>query len=129
MKIFYYKNNKINACPVKIYLEKFIKEVKLLADINGKIKLIAGNGSMSHPAKPLIEYPFSEIIKPYKKIAIRILCAEIKKELILLHAFDKPRYYKANDKKIKSQITKNYNIALNYYNELKKYENHKEEYK
>lgn len=32
-------------------------------------------------------------------------------------------------KKIKSQITKNYNIALNYYNELKKYENHKEEYK
>lgn len=71
----------------------------------------------------------NEIIKPYKKIAIRILCAEIKKELILLHAFDKPRYYKANDKKIKSQITKNYNIALNYYNELKKYENHKEEYK
>ncbi|MDK2948877.1 MAG: hypothetical protein PWQ56_42 [Patescibacteria group bacterium] len=58
-----------------------------------------------------------------------MLCAEIKKELILLHAFDKPRYYKSGDKKINSQITKNYNIALNYYDEIKNYENYKEEYK
>jgi hypothetical protein len=126
MKIYYYKKN--NTCPVKDYLKKFDNE--LLADIDGKIKLIAENGTMSPPlAKPLKEYPFSEITKPYKKIAIRLLCAEIKKELILLHAFDKPRYYKANDKKINSQITKNYNIALNYYNEIKNYENYKEEYK
>lgn len=49
MKIYYYKNN---TCPVKDYLKKLDNE--LLADIDGKIKLIAGNGTMSPPlAKPL----------------------------------------------------------------------------
>ena len=128
MEIYYYKNKKLNSCPVKVYLEKFINEIKLLGDIYGKVELIAEIG-LSHPAaKRLKEYHFSEISKPYKKITIRLLCAEIEKNLILIHAFDKPRYYKNKDKKINNKIIKNYNIAQEYYNELKKNEDYKEKY-
>ena len=128
MEIYYYKNKKLNSCPVKDYFKKFINEIKLLGDIQAKVELIAENG-LPHPiAEQLKGYSFFEISKPFKKITIRLLCAEIEKNLILIHAFDKPRYYKNKDKKINNKIIKNYNIAQEYYNELKKYEDCKEKY-
>jgi hypothetical protein len=132
MNIFYYRDIKSNVCPVKEYLKKFLRKDKLLADLDGKIKNIAQRGSISLPlAKSLQNYSISEIMKSFHNIEIRLLCAVINGDLILLHGFDKPKHYE-NIKKINKYIERNYNIGQNYYNLLKnrkENEKNKEEYK
>jgi len=129
MDIFYYHDKASCVCPVKEYLRKFLGKDKLLADIDGKIRAIARRGNISLPlGKPLPNYSISEIMKSFNPIEIRLLCAIIRNELILFHAFDKPMHYE-NKKKINRLIEKNYNIAENYYNIFLKNEKNKEEYK
>ncbi|MDD5639657.1 MAG: hypothetical protein PHR47_02525 [Candidatus Pacebacteria bacterium] len=135
MSTFYYRDPVSKFCPVKQYLKKFSNENKLLVTIDGKIKSVAIDGHPFLPiAKMLIGYSTFEIIQPFKDINIRLLCAFVSDELILFHAFDKPRYYD-NVKKVKRDIEKNYNISEKYYNifldgiSKKNYEEYKEEYK
>jgi len=134
MNIYYYLDPVLGLCPVKKYLGKFSDEKKLLININSKIKSVASDGYPAPPiARSLIGYPIFEIKQAFKDINIRILCAFFSNELILLHAFDKPRYYNNNEKKVNKDIERNYNIGEKCYNTLKvtkkKYEKYKEEYK
>jgi hypothetical protein len=132
MNIFYYRDFNSGLCPVKEYLRKFTGKDKLLADLDGKIRSIARKGVVSPPlAKPLQNYSISEIMKSFRDIEIRLLCAPVSNEFILFHAFDKPMHYE-NIKKINRQIEKNYNKAEGYYNIFKNEkdnEKYKEEYK
>lgn len=140
MEIVYYYDPKLNFCPVKKYLMKFLvnkngkesehkRNQKLFACINDKIEFVKENEGRPVPpiSKALHEYSCLEILNPKDaKTVIRILYFRYRDKIVLLHAFEKPANYSTN--KIKKDVDKEYRIGENYLNNFKMSPKNYEEY-
>ena len=142
MLVVYYSDADLNICPVKKYFEQFKqnkndsyeiteRKLRILADIDQKIKFIAQNKGRPTPpiSFPLHGYSFFEIKKrKNQNIVIRILYFRHEEKIVLLNAFEKPDNY--SDKKTKKEINKHYQITNNYQSKFKQnptlYENYPE---
>ncbi len=126
MYIIYYYDNNLGFSPVKKYFKNFLvkkkdsdyiekRKIKILADIDAKIKFIARNKARPIPpiAKPLRNYNFFEILNSKDdKTLIRILFFRYKNKMVLLHAYEKLAYYKTSRERKK--IGKQNKLAQKY---------------
>lgn len=128
MRAVYYRHDQFGYCPVKKYFEQYAenekdskkqanRKLKLLVDIDAKIKVVVQNDGRPIPpiSAPLKEYGCIEIKhRKNQDILIRIIYFRHDDKIVLLHAFEKPDHYETNrEKKI---ILKEFEVAKNYKN-------------
>ncbi|MDD4531723.1 MAG: hypothetical protein PHH21_03410 [Candidatus Pacebacteria bacterium] len=111
MEIVYYSNNN-DGCPVKEYFNRLKGRVRLLVDIDSKLRHTKENKN-SHLLSALHGYNFFEIKqRKNKNTVIRILVYFYKDKFALLNVFEKPDNYK--ETRIKKDIDKNYSKTKEY---------------
>jgi len=131
MEVVYYKDKASNCCPLKKYLDQYIKndtekpkernrKDKILAEISGKIQYVLQNNG--NPIPPLIKklsgYDYFEIrSKKNQNILIRVFYFRHEDKIVLLNALEKPDNYSGEreDRKIEQELE----ITQGYLNKFK----------
>jgi len=125
MEIIYY-SNKNDGCPVKDYFNQLKGRVRLLVDIDSKLRHVKEN-KHSHLLSALHGYNFFEIKqRKNESTVIRILVYFYKDKFVLLNVFEKPDNYK--EIKIKKEIDRNYNKTKEYLDKFLLNSNNYEKY-
>jgi len=120
MELVYYRDILLGYCPVKKYLEQYVKhdadkpkerdrKDKVLAEINGKIQYVLQNNGIPAPpiSTKLSGYDYFEIkSRKNPNVLIRVFYFRHEDKIILLNALEKPDNYtgEREDRKIEKEL-------------------------
>lgn len=132
MEVVYYKDESLNYCPVKKYLDQYIKndadkpeqrsrKDKVLAEMNARIQNVLQNNGIAIPplSKNLSGYDYFEIkLRKNQNILIRVFYFRHEDKIVLLNALEKPDNYNARGRDDR-EIEKELKITQDYLNKFR----------